>query len=129
VHPDLKILKDVAIDLRQEYGWPSLSMSKELSKELLSVQTRKRSKHAQRWLKDRLLNMGDEPTICTNIDLLFEPSLKLDPFHLLSQIGHRQKIIVLWPGGFENNTLSYAQPEHARYATWQNPEVDIWCPE
>ena len=129
VHPDLKVLKDIVVNLQDEYNCPSLNVSEDLSKELLSVQTRKRSKFVRWWLKNRLSDIEEEPAICTNIDLLFEPSLKLDPLHLLRQIGHRQKIIVLWSGGFENNTLSYAQPKHAHYATWQNPEVDIWCPE
>lgn len=129
VNPNPAALADIAVDLQRGYDWSLLNIGEQLSKELLFVSPRNQSRHTKRWLQDILNNIESELIICTNISLLFEPSLKLDPFHLFRQMGRRKKLIVMWPGRYKNDTLSYAQPEHAHYATWQNPEVDIWCPE
>jgi hypothetical protein len=128
VHPDISTLEDVVNHLHQAYNLPLLDVSGQLSQELLSISDRRRSRDARIWIQDACKNIDTEVVTCINIDLLFEPSLGIDPLQLFRQIGREQKIIVAWPGTFKKDTLSYAVPEHDHYVTWQNPEVDIYCP-
>lgn len=128
VHPDVSTLEDVVSHLHQEHEWPLLDISGQLSKGLLSISARRRSRYARTWIQDACKNVGAELVICKDIDLLFDQSLKIDPLQLFRQISREQKIIVAWPGTFKKDTLSYAVPEHAHYDTWQNPEVDVYCP-
>lgn len=128
VHPDTSKLKDVIDHLHQEHDWPFLDISGQLSKALLSKSARRRMRYARSWLQDTCNNVTADLVMCTNIDLLFDPSLGIDPLHLFRQKGREQKIIVAWPGAFKKDILSYAVPGHAHYDTWQNPEVEIYCP-
>ncbi len=68
--------------------------------------------------------VGD-PLWLTDISLLFEPSLALDPLALLQRLAERRNLIVLWPGTWDGHTLTYAVPEHAHYRTWSDPRVRI----
>ena len=74
----------------------------------------------------RLLRQGltaclageNAPLICTDLDLLFEPALQLDPLPLLHQMGRRRPLVACWPGTCAGGLLAYAVPEHAHYRTW-----------
>jgi len=63
-----------------------------------------------------------------DIDILFEPTLALDPLHLLRETSRLRPLIVLWPGAFVKGVLAYASadPAHAHYRTWGRPEL---CPD
>jgi len=59
------------------------------------------------------------------IDVLFEPTLKLDPLGLLRQFSRVTKLIVTWPGTYINDVLAYAVPEHSHYRTWRQPGIPV----
>ena len=82
---------------------------------------------AQRALERALRESQPGPVLCTDIDLLFEPALHLDPLALFRDNSRAVTIIVAWPGTFTANVLSYAVPKHAHYRTWRNPDVQV-CP-
>jgi hypothetical protein len=60
------------------------------------------------------------PTLLSEADILFHPSLHLDPIQLFRIIAHAFPIMVLIPGTYENGTLAYAEPSHAHYRTWRD---------
>jgi hypothetical protein len=76
-------------------------------------------------LKDVLANAVPIPSALSYIDILFEPSLELDPLALFRQLSRVTPIVVAWPGMVSSSGLSYAMPEHANYRLWTNPEVEI----
>jgi hypothetical protein len=76
---------------------------------------------ADRWTKARLGEMAPGPVLCTEVDLLFEPSLKLDPLRLVRDASKRTRLIVAWPGSYVDDVLAYAVPEHHHYRTWHKP--------
>ena len=47
-----------------------------------------------------------------HIELLFLPSLKIDPLEFLVRVGRHQPVCVSWPGTHENGRLRYASAEH-----------------
>jgi len=91
----------------------------------LPVIPRRRSREAQRWMKTRLGELSPGPVLCTEIDLLFEPTLELDPLRLLCDIGRITRLVVTWPGSYLHDLLAYAVPDHSHYRTWRNPEVYV----
>jgi hypothetical protein len=80
---------------------------------------------ANRWTKTRLGDLSPGPVLCTDIDLLFEPSLSLNPLRLFKDAGRITRLIVAWPGTYRDDVLSYAVPDHAHYRTWRNPKIPI----
>jgi len=104
VHPGVRRLEDAANGLLSVYGWPCLSVGRELSAVLLSEPPARRSRTARRWMETRLGQMAPGPVLCTEIDT---------------------QLVVTWPGGYLGDVLAYAVPGHSHYRTWRKPEVPI----
>jgi hypothetical protein len=118
VHPYIQILEKLSIEV-QESGVSHLNISKELSTSLMTVSASELSRFSQKWLIDTLATFQNGPVLCTCPDLLFDPSLKIDPLSLIRQAARIKQLIVLWPGEYSANTLSYAAPEHHHFRTWK----------
>lgn len=76
-------------------------------------------------MKTHLREMSPGPILCTNVDLLFEPTLKLDPLRLMRDASRVTRLVVTWPGSYGDGVLAYAVPDHGHYRTWRKPEVFI----
>ena len=125
VHRDVGRLSEVADELLSIYDWSHLSVGRELSVKLLSETSRRRSLVANQWLKTRLSKSGSSPVLCTEVDLLFDPAFDLDPLNLFRHIGRVKRLVVTWPGIYQDHALSYAVPEHSHYRIWRRPAVPI----
>lgn len=131
--PNLAIGINLSIDMLQkvtnwiisEYRLPFIPLNKELSKLLIRKQQANFPKEIIDWFSQRINEIEGESILLTDIDILFEPSFKLDPLVIFRQASRNKKLLILWPGEFRNNKLSYATPEHAHYRTWGNPGIEI----
>lgn len=127
VHPHIAVLRTTAQRLVAHYGWSTVSLGTFLSEALLDVAPQRRP-HEVRPLLNRALRQAlPGPVVCTDIDLLFEPSLSLDPLWLLRECSRRTPLVVMWPGQFENGVLSYAVPAHGHYRIWPRPDLCDGC--
>jgi hypothetical protein len=129
VHTDIMPLQQVSERLLSKYNWPALSIGAVLSETLLHVAPRHRPHEAQRTFIDAVRQLAPRPILCTDIDLLFEPTLDLDPLRLLRETSRVTPLIVTWPGSFTNKVLAYAtaQPPHAHYRAWTKTELCDYC--
>ena len=126
VHPETDVLTKTVDELVNNYELPNLDIGMTLSEVLLPIKLGERSRFVRTWLGKEISDFSSNPILVTNIDLLFEPSLKLDPLQLFRGIGRRGMVIVMWPGEFDGSNLSYAVPEHRNYQIWQNPDFQIF---
>lgn len=123
---DREIVKLEGFLLRVPEDWQVISIGQELSEFLVVSGEIDRSRASREWLLDELRKRSPGPVVCTDVDLLFHPSLSLDPLILFRQISRHTKLIVLWPGSYKDGVLSYAVPEHKDYRFWKNLEgIDI----
>jgi len=118
INPHLPILERMANEI-QGLGVATLNIGKGLSLALMPVTASERSRFSQKWLSETLDSFHHGPILCTCPDLLFDPSLEIDPLALFRQAARIIQIIVLWPGEYSENNLSYAVPEHHHYRTWK----------
>lgn len=100
--------------------WQVISIGKELSEFLIASSENDRSRTARDWLVEELRRKSPGPVVCKDVDLLFHPSLNLDPLVLFRQASRFTKLVVLWAGSFSNGLLSYAVPEHSHYRHWKD---------
>lgn len=119
VHRDTRVLDARAQALSEQQGWLLLDVGKAVSARLLQVPVQQRATQTLPVLEDALRCIPGEPRGLYRIDLLFEPSLELDPLHLFERLASRWRLIVFWPGDLQNGTLTYAGPEHAHYRAWK----------
>jgi len=125
VHPSVARLGRGAEELCKVQGWPIVSLGRIVAEDVSSVLSRERPRAAERAVHSILDQSAPGPIICVDIDLLFEPSLQLDPLLLFRQASRTKRLIVAWPGSFDGLVLSYAVPEHGHYRAWRNPEARI----
>jgi hypothetical protein len=118
VHPYIQILEKLSTEI-QGLGVSHLNISKELSTSLMIVSASERSRFSQKWLIDTISTFQKSPVLCSCPDLLFDPSLIIDPLSLIRQLARIKQLIVLWPGEYSTNALSYAVPEHHHFRTWK----------
>ena len=118
-------LESISKDIIAELGIPELNIGQGLSEVLIKEVIRDYSPQSEKWVKSRISEVPSPMICCTNIDLLFEPLLKLDPLVLFRQISRNKRLIVIWPGSFDNEILTYATPEHKHFRSWSKPDVDI----
>jgi hypothetical protein len=121
VNPQIQVLERMSDEI-QSLGVAHLNLSKELSAFLMSVSASERTRFSQKWLVDTLSSLQNGPVLCTCPDLLFDPSLEIDPLALFRQAARIIQLIVLWPGEYSDNHLSYAVPEHHHFRTWKVPD-------
>lgn len=126
-HPEIDKLDATAQRLAHHFGWPALSIGTTLSQSLLPIPPHRRPLQTRPLLYQALRPLAPGPVICTEIDLLFEPSLSLDPLRLLRDASRQMPLAVLWPGTGDTATLSYAVPEHAHYRTWPRTDLGDGC--
>jgi hypothetical protein len=113
--------------LQKQYGWPLLSVGEKLTPALLPLLPRERERAVQRFLAEEMRTVPPGLLLCTQIDLLFEPSLQLNPFLLLRGLSRQRPLIVTWPGSYSNGVLAYAVPEHSHYRIWPRPDLCEYC--
>jgi hypothetical protein len=61
---------------------------------------------------------GDAPLLLDNLEVLFEPSLKVNPLDLIKRLAHSRRVVAVWPGDMRDDRLVYASmghPEHRDY--------------
>jgi hypothetical protein len=126
VHPEIAILEQAATEVLSTYGWPCLTIGRELSAALLSELVSDRSRAARLWVAGRFASLGPGPVLCTEIDLLFDPALQLDVVGLLANVSRACRLVVAWPGEWDVETLTYGVPEHRHYRAWRRPQVVVF---
>jgi hypothetical protein len=118
VHPYIQVLESTADEI-QGPEICHLNVSRELSAALMPVSASERSRFSQKWVIDRISSFQSGPVLCTCPDLLFDPSLEIDPLTLFRQAARISRLIVMWPGEYSANTLSYAVAEHHHFRSWK----------
>lgn len=87
-----------------------------LSQQLLDTSSQQRPAQAPVILASML--SGQAPAILHGIELLFEPTLQLEPLRALRLASRLRILFALWPGDLEGGHLTYAErghPEYRRY--------------
>lgn len=75
----------------------------------------------------RLYDFDNNSTyLLHNIEILFELQLQVDPLRWLEYRARSHRLYVIWPGGFDDQHLSYAEPghpEHQRFNLGDFPAI------
>jgi len=103
-----------------------INLNLELSKQLQKSHPKKHVYKSVELINEIVRNCEPNHIIVLNhIEILFDKSLKLKPLNVLKKISRNRKVLVLWPGKYEQNKLIYAIPKHKEYFEETNPDVKI----
>ncbi|MEK5299788.1 BREX-3 system P-loop-containing protein BrxF [Bacillus sp. FSL R10-2201] len=68
----------------------------------------------------QLIDKDQNDVICLDYyELLFEPSLAIDPLLLIKNSSRNKTLIISWRGTISGNTFIYAEPGHPEYKKYR----------
>lgn len=101
-----------------------ININLRLSKELLEL-TEKQRRLKLFEILAQTVNETDEKVFLDNIEILFDAGLKQDPLRLLQSLSRNRTVAASWNGGFDNGKLTYAEPGHCEYRSYDSPDALI----
>jgi len=107
-----------------EAGWPVVNLGLELAKSLVDIPPAHRSAAAAE-VTAKLLAERSDVVVVDNIEVLFEPSLKLQPLELLKQASRSATLVVAWPGSSESGALVYSTPGYREHRSRDATGVSV----
>lgn len=69
---------------------------------------------------------GDAPLLLDNLEVLFEPSLRISPLDLLKRLAHTRRVVAVWPGESRDDRLVYASIEHRDHRNYNRDGVVVF---
>lgn len=58
---------------------------------------------------------NDGPLLLDNLELLFEPGLRINPLELIKRLAHSKRVVAVWPGELCGDRLVYADMSHPEH--------------
>ena len=65
------------------------------------------------------------PLLLDNLELLFEPSLQINPLDLVKRVAHSKRVVAVWPGELHGDRLVYADMSHPEYRDFSREGVVV----
>ena len=127
VSRDVAVLARAALEAQRLFAWPVVSMDDVVCEPLLPLPVTARAGQVNGLIDMALQAYVPGLVLVTDTDVLFEPSLQLDPLLLFKHASRLLPLVVTWAGTFERGRLSYAVPEHAHYRLWRNTDLCADC--
>ena len=105
-----------------------LNVGLELGRRLAATPNNKRGFSAGELLREIALletfgERGEAPLLLDNLELLFEPSLQINPLDLVRRLAHSRRVVAVWPGERRGDRLIYADMGHPEYRDYSQDGV------
>lgn len=114
----------VFIDALQGDGELAFSMNRPLAEELIKLKPFQRTMQMQQCFTRVLGSLPDNPII-KDIDVMFNPSYKVDVLKILIDAYKKKPFKLIWPGERRDNMLIYSEPGLPDYKEYYISNYDI----
>src|SRR5437588_12014950 len=111
VSRDVAVLARAALEAQRLFAWPVVSMDDVVCEPLLPLPVAARAGQVKGLIDMALQAYVPGPALCTDTDVLFEPSLQLDPLLLFQHASRLLPLVITWAGAIDHGRLSYELPE------------------
>lgn len=69
---------------------------------------------------------GAAPLLLDNLEVLFEPSLKINPLDIIKRLAHSRRVVAVWPGELRDDRLVYARMGHPEYRDYTRDGIVVF---
>lgn len=111
--------------LAEKHGYPYVRLSLAISEQMLGMNSRQRSADVGGLVKRLVADSGGVVVLLDNIEVLFEPTLQVDPLRVLLAASRNTVVVAAWTGGYDAMTLTYAKAGHPEHRLYKDPEAII----
>lgn len=113
-------------NLAKLYNTEPININLYLSKELLELTQKQRQLKLPEILSQAINGTG-KTVFIDNIEILFDVELKQDPLRLLQGLSRNITVVASWNGAFNQGKLTYAEPGHNEYRSYDITDTLIVC--
>ena len=106
-------------------SWPLVNVNLALSERLLELTSRQRAFEASSLLDRVAKERSGDVLLLDNTEILFDPTLRLDPLRVLQGIARHRSVIASWTGHYDDGPLTYAVPSHPEFRKYEDPDVVV----
>lgn len=114
-----RVLKEIS----KNKGYPYINLGLSLSQKLLGYPSQTLSRRVQRLVEDIIRETGSGTVILDNTEILFEPTLQLNPLLLLQQVSRNRTVVAGWNGTYDGKVLVYAEAGHPGYRKYYDVDA------
>lgn len=107
--------KKIVYEAMEQLSIPQINLNLNLSEQLKDIVIARRTRIVSQVVKQIIQDKNSTYVCFDNIELLFSPDLKQDPVRLFESASGNTTLIVLWPGDYKNDSLTYATVDHCEY--------------
>lgn len=97
-----------------------INVGVELGRRLAATAVIDRGFSTSEFLREITEGVSDDgPLLLDNVEVLFEPSLKINPLNVIKLLAHSRLVVAAWPGEMRSDRLVYAgigHPENREYS-------------
>lgn len=111
--------------LSEKHGYPCLRLSLAISEQMLGMNSRQRSAEVDGLVKQLVGDAGGAVVLLDNIEVLFEPTLQVDPLRVLLGASRNTVVVAAWTGTYDGKTFTYAKAGHPEHRVYRDPEAII----
>lgn len=98
---------------RHDLGYLALGLP--LSRTLLEMLPHERPLAVEEQVVALVTTADTRGLALDHIEILFEPDLQTDPLRLFDRLAHDRLLLVSWPGEYDGQRLTYAEPAHPEH--------------
>lgn len=109
----------------EENNYLFLNVNIEISNKLQLISEHRRKFKISDILSE-IINVESHQIICLDYyEILFEPSLQINPFELFKNISRNKTLIIAWRGIIDKTHFIYANPGHPEYRKYPIDEIIV----
>ena len=104
----------------------AFSINQGLAQELLKYRPLQRTVKLEPCFANMLMKLPEHPII-KDIDVMFNPSYRVDVLKLLTSAYKQTPFDLIWPGSFADGKLLYSESQYPDYRFYAVKDYDIYC--
>lgn len=116
-----KLLKEICAQMQI----PLINLGLSLSQKLLPLTSREHKLKTSEIISELLEAQPAQQLAVDNTEIIFDPSLMLNPLGLLQNLSRTRLLIWSWNGEVENGHVTYAYPGHPEYQRIPTSEITL----
>lgn len=109
----------------RKFGCPIVNVNLELSKRMLELPRKQRSRQVERLLRDVIAVVPGDLVLLDNLEILFDVALEVEPLRLLQVSSRNRTLVASWNGTYRGGTLTYAEPGHPEFTQFKQIEAIV----
>ena len=109
----------------QANHYPLMNINLLLSERIKTVARNRRPYKVAEILHEFINNVDSEIVCIDYYEMLFEPSLGVNPFDLFTNLSRNKTLIITWRGRIEGDYFIHAEPGHPEYIKYSTKDAIV----